>query len=50
MRTLQILPCLDSAAMAAARRQELGLPDTGAAAFGRSAVDAARAWSAVTQA
>ena len=38
---LTILPCLDSAEMAAARRQELDIPRRVAAALGRSAVEAA---------
>lgn len=37
---LVILPCLDSAEMAAARRQELDIPRRAAAALGRSAVEA----------
>ena len=41
MRKLRILPCLDSDELAAARRQELGLPRETAADLGRSAVDAA---------
>lgn len=40
---MQILPCLDSVAMAAARRRELDIPKEVAAALGRSAVEAARA-------
>ncbi len=39
---LHVLPCLDSAAMAASRRQELDVPRDVAAALGRSAVEAAR--------
>jgi len=39
---LNILPCLDSGEMAAARRQELDIPPHAAAALGRSAVEAAR--------
>jgi uncharacterized protein (TIGR02452 family) len=42
MSKLQILPCLDSAEMAASRRQELDIPREVAAALGRSAVNAAR--------
>ena len=43
MSKLLILPCLDSAEMAASRRQELSIPREVAAALGRSAVEAARA-------
>jgi uncharacterized protein (TIGR02452 family) len=42
MCKLRFLPCLDSAAMAASRRQELDIPRDVAAALGRSAVEAAR--------
>ena len=38
--SLVILPCLDSAEMAAARRRELDIPRVVAAALGRSAVEA----------
>ena len=37
---LSVLPCLDSAEMAAARRQELDIPRSTAAALGTSAVEA----------
>jgi len=40
--TLVILPCLDSAEMAAARKAEIDIPRNTAAALGRSAVKAAR--------
>lgn len=42
MPKLHILPCLDSAEMAALRRQELDIPRDVAAALGRSAVAAVR--------
>jgi len=42
MSKLQVLACLDSEEMAAARRQELNIPRDVAAALGRSAVAAAR--------
>jgi uncharacterized protein (TIGR02452 family) len=42
MGTLRILPCLDSARMAASRKAELEIPTNVAAALGRSAVNAAR--------
>lgn len=41
MPRLRPLPCLDSPAMAASRRQELDIPRDVAAALGRSAVEAA---------
>ena len=50
MSTLHILPCLDSAQMAASRRQELDIPRDVAAALGRSAVNATRNGRYVTQA
>lgn len=50
MSTLRILPCLDSAQMAASRRQELEIPRDVAAALGRSAVNAARDGRYVTRA
>jgi len=50
MPELHLLPCLDSAAMAASRRQELAIPRDVAAALGRSAVDAARKGYYVTAA
>jgi Uncharacterized protein conserved in bacteria (DUF2263) len=46
--TLQVLPCLDSAELAAARQLELDLPRHLAQELGRSAVDAAREGSYVT--
>ena len=49
MSTLHILPCLDSAQMAASRQQELYIPREMAAGLGRSAVDAVRAGVYVTQ-
>ena len=39
---LVFLPCLDSATMAATRRQELDIPRAAAVSLGRSAVEAAR--------
>ncbi len=42
MSKLNILPCLDSAELAASRRQELDIPRSVAAALGRSAVKAAQ--------
>ena len=42
MPMLHFLPCHDSVAMAASRRQELGIPRDIAAALGRAAVEAAR--------
>ncbi len=42
MSKLNILPCLDSAKLAASRRQELDIPRSVAAALGRSAVKAAQ--------
>lgn len=50
MPTLNILPCLDSGAMAASRRQELDLPRQVAAALGTSAVEAACQGYYVTEA
>jgi uncharacterized protein (TIGR02452 family) len=50
MSTLHILPCLDSAQMAASRRQELDIPRDVAAALGRSAVNATRNGRYATQA
>jgi uncharacterized protein (TIGR02452 family) len=50
MSTLRILPCLDSAQMAASRRQELDIPKDVAAALGRSAVNAAHNGRYVTKA
>ena len=50
MSTLHTLPCLDSAQMAASRRQELDIPRDVAAALGRSAVHATRNGRYVTQA
>ena len=50
MSTLHLLPCLDSAQMAASRRQELDIPRDVAAALGRSAVNAARSGRYVTKA
>ncbi len=41
MSKLNILPCLDSAELAASRRQELDIPRNVAAWLGRSAVEAA---------
>ena len=41
MSKLNILPCLDSAELAASRRQELDIPGSVAATLGRSAVKAA---------
>jgi hypothetical protein len=41
MSKLHVLPCLDSAEMAASRRRELNIPRDIAAALGRSAVEAA---------
>jgi len=41
--TFQILPCLDSDELAAARRRELDIPRDVARVLGRSAVAAARA-------
>lgn len=38
---LKLLPCLDTDAMAAGRRRELGIPRDRAARLGRSAVEAA---------
>jgi uncharacterized protein (TIGR02452 family) len=49
MSTLHMLPCLDSAQMAASRQQELHIPKGMAAGLGRSAVDAVRAGVYVTQ-
>ena len=49
MSKLHILPCVDSAAMAAARRQELSIGADVAAALGRSAVEAARCGFYVTR-
>jgi len=46
---MQILSCLDSVTMAAARRRELDIPKEVAAALGRSAVAAARAGRYVTR-
>jgi len=43
MTKLQVLPCLDSADLAAARQRELNIPRDLAADLGRSAVGAARA-------
>jgi uncharacterized protein (TIGR02452 family) len=42
MPSLHMLPCIDSAGLAASRRQELDIPRDIAAALGRSAVEAAR--------
>lgn len=42
MGELHLLPCLDSAEMAASRRKELDIPRDVAAALGRSAVEAAQ--------
>jgi uncharacterized protein (TIGR02452 family) len=50
MSALHILPCLDSAQMAASRRQELDIPRDVAAALGRSAMNAARSGRYVTKA
>jgi uncharacterized protein (TIGR02452 family) len=50
MRKLQILPCLDSEQMAAARRQELNISGDVAAALGWSAVEAAHAGYYTTKA
>jgi uncharacterized protein (TIGR02452 family) len=50
MSTLHILPCLDSAQMAASRRQELDIPRDVAAALGRSAVNAVRDGRYITKA
>jgi uncharacterized protein (TIGR02452 family) len=50
MSILSLLPCLDSDAMAAARRRELDMPRDVAAALGRSAVTAAREGRYVTKA
>ena len=50
MSTLHILPCLDSAQMAASRRLELDIPRNVAAALGRSAVNAASNGCYVTRA
>ena len=50
MSTLHILPCLDSAPMATARRLELDIPRDVAAALGQSAVMAARNGFYVTKA
>jgi uncharacterized protein (TIGR02452 family) len=50
MSKLHLLPCLDSAAMAASRRQELDIPRDVAAALGRSAVEAASQGYYVTEA
>jgi uncharacterized protein (TIGR02452 family) len=50
MGKLHILPCLDSAQMAASRRQELSISRDVAAALGRSAVEAARSGLYVTEA
>ena len=50
MSTLNVLPCLDSAQMAASRRQELDIPRDVAAALGRSAVNAARSGRYATKA
>jgi hypothetical protein len=50
MSTLRILGCLDSAHMAAFRRQELDIPRDVAAALGRSAVKAANNGRYVTKA
>jgi len=47
---LHFLPCLDSAAMAASRREELDIPRDVAATLGRSAVEAARQGYYVTEA
>jgi uncharacterized protein (TIGR02452 family) len=49
MSKLHLLPCLDSAAMAASRRQELDIPRDVAAALGRSAVEAASQGYYVTE-
>lgn len=50
MSTLHLLPCLDSAQMAASRRHELDIPRDFAVALGQSAVDAAREGFYVTKA
>jgi uncharacterized protein (TIGR02452 family) len=50
MPSLHFLPCLDSAAMAASRQQELDIPRDVAAALGRSAVEAAHQGTYVTEA
>src|SRR5262245_34768287 len=50
MSSLRILPCLDSAQMAASRRQELDIPRHVSAALGLSAVNAARDGRYVTKA
>jgi uncharacterized protein (TIGR02452 family) len=50
MSKLHLLPCLDSAAMAASRRQELDIPRDVAAALGRSVVEAASQGYYVTEA
>lgn len=50
MSALRILRCLDSAEMAASRRQELDIPREVAAALGRSAVNAANNGRYVTKA
>ena len=49
MSTLHILPCLDSAQMAASRRQELNIDRSEAATLGQSAVDAAREGRYITR-
>lgn len=49
MSKLHILPCLDSAKMAASRRQELDIPSDVAAALGRSAVEASNEGFYVTE-
>lgn len=49
MSRLNVLPCLDSEQMAAARRRELDIPYDAAAALGRSAVEAVDAGFYVTE-
>ena len=50
MSKLNILPCLDSAKLAASRRQELDIPSSVAAWFGQSAVEAAHKGLYITEA
>ena len=49
MSELHILPCLDSAELAASRRHELDIPRSVAAALGRSAVEAAQVGLYITE-
>ena len=47
--SFELLPCLDSEQMAAARRRELGIPREVAADLGRSAVEAAKTGQYINQ-